>query len=122
MEQCHSLLRECLQILEVSNDKDAHAFLGDQPDIPSDQMKLSFSQFKSIVLNQGIVIREAFIIDRKCKINKTSPHLMPLQGLSSQAAGSNHDRAPKQQAKSVLMAKEDFRQGKFQAKNLVPPY
>jgi hypothetical protein len=51
MEQCHSLLRECLQILEASNDKDVHAFVGDQPDIPSDQMKLSFSQFKSIVLN-----------------------------------------------------------------------
>jgi len=36
MEQCHSLLRECLHILEVSNDKDAHAFLGEIPDIPSD--------------------------------------------------------------------------------------
>lgn len=84
-------------------------------------MKLSFSQFKSIVLNQGIVIREAFIIDRKSKINKTSPHLMPLQGLSSQAPGSNHDRAAKQLAMSVFMVKEDFRQGKFQAKNLVPP-
>jgi hypothetical protein len=109
MEQCHSLLRECLQILEASNDKDVHAFVGDQPDIPSDQMKLSFSQFKSIVLNQGLIIREGFIIDRKSKINKTSPHLMPLRGLSSQAPGSNHDRAPKQQAKSVFMAKEDFR-------------
>jgi hypothetical protein len=72
-------------------------------------MKLTFSQFKSIVLNQGLILREAFIIDRKSKINKTSPHLMPLQGLSSQAPGSNHDRGPKEQTKSLFMVKEDFR-------------
>ena len=90
MEQCHSILRECLQILEVSSEKypqPSFAVVVDnnnqqQPDIPSEQMKLSFSQFKSIVLNQGIVALS--IIDRKkSQINKTSPHLLPLQVLSN---------------------------------------
>jgi hypothetical protein len=81
--------------LEQSSDKDAHAFLVEIPDIPSDQMKLNFSQFKSIVLNQGLILRDPFIIDRKAKINKTSPHLMPLTGFSSQAPGSGHDKANK---------------------------
>ena len=89
MEQCHSILRECLQILEVSSEKYVHPSFAvvvdnnqQQPDILSEQMKLSFSQFKSIVLNQGIVAL-SIINRKKSQINKTSPHLLPLQVLSN---------------------------------------
>jgi len=82
-------------------------------------MKLNFSQFKSIVLNQGLVLKDPTIIDRNGKINKTSPHLMLLKGFNSQTPGHGQVKNFKHQAMSVFMLKEDLKNAK--PKNLMPP-
>jgi len=52
LDHCHSIMKECLYLLEFCTDKEPQVPYGcEQFDIPSDQMRLSFSQFKNIVLN-----------------------------------------------------------------------
>ena len=59
IDSCHSIMKECLYLIECCKDKEAPQNPNaESRDIPSSQMRLNFSQFKNIVLNQGFVIRD----------------------------------------------------------------
>lgn len=52
MDSCHSIIKECLYLIEFCSEKEPPSnIIGESNDLPSEMMRLSFSQFKNIVLN-----------------------------------------------------------------------
>lgn len=74
-------------------------------DIPSEMMRLTFSQFKNVILNQGLIIRDADKIDRKVKVNFTQQHFTPIIGFQI----LNKDSILEQNKNSYALKKEDFK-------------
>lgn len=59
LDACHSIMKECLFLIDFCSNKEPPSNnIAESNELPSEMMRLSFSQFKNIVLNQGFVIRD----------------------------------------------------------------